>query len=104
MKQSETLFDVSPPAQGPHVPYQRCSATSKAAAERIAPHAGAQEQQVLDAIRSARDHGLTRQEIADALVMRLQSVCGRVDSLIKKVRVYENGRRDGRAVLMAKEQ
>lgn len=85
-----------------HPPHNR-SDTSKAAAERIAPEAPTMRAKVLNCIRGAGDRGITRQEIADALPMRIQTVCGRVGELLDSGEVYEvtDKRRDGRKILKA---
>lgn len=57
------------------------SATSRAAAEQIEPHAGTQRAAILAYIRE--HDGATRQEICLALNMPNNSVCPRVLELIK---------------------
>lgn len=67
----------------PVAPFVRASATSHAAAESIAPHAGKQAARVLDFLRERGAHGATRAEIAVALEMGAQSVGPRVLELLK---------------------
>jgi predicted transcriptional regulator len=63
-------------------PYQRDSATSKQAALEIAPRAGTLRANVLAYLELA-DQGGTNDEIARALALKLQSVCPRVNELVK---------------------
>lgn len=87
------------------VPYQRTSATSKAAAERMRPHASNHEQLVYDAIVAAGVRGITRKELAAQLAFaagQQNRVTGRVYALIEKGVVRQTSeRRDGSLVLVA---
>lgn len=64
-------------------PYQKHSATSRAAALHNAPKSGTQRQRVLAYLVDRGDHGATRQEIAAALNMSDDSVRPRVVELIE---------------------
>lgn len=82
----------SPPHNG--------TATSKAAADRIAPKAGTMRARVLEAIRLA-PNGLTRAEVVARVGIKENSVNGRCSELLGAGLVREDGQRDGRAVLHA---
>lgn len=73
-----TLFDQ------PQEPIEGVRDTSIAAhiEHKASGKLGAQEQRILEFLR-IRQFGLTRNEIAHALNLRLSSVCGRVNTLIK---------------------
>jgi len=101
------------------VPYARHSETSRDAARRIEPHVTAHERDVLLAIRAAGQRGITRKELAASIgwaETQQNRITGRVDGLIKKQLIREDGaieydrlgeptwqvvRRDGSAVLVA---
>ena len=72
----------------------------KASRDRSTPQA----ELVLQHIRDAGTEGVTRNELAERSGLRLASVCGRVNELINEdpPRVFQDGRRDGGAVLFAK--
>lgn len=78
MKQSD-LFNHAPPARYPDVPGHRGVDTQIAAAEKIKPCKSRLHKLIL-AHLNERD--ATRQEIADALGLKLQTVCGRVRELV----------------------
>ena len=96
MRVQQTLSFVSPsPIRPPAVPVR----TSIAAAEAIAEMAGTLRGQVYDYLVQCGAHGATRQEIADALSMKLQTVCGRMGELKALHLVWEGDDiRDGRRV------
>ena len=71
------LFDYQPPA-----PYQRDSETSREAAEAIEPVAVTVRAEVLDYV-AKWGTGCTREEIAIQLCIPLQTVCARVNELIR---------------------
>ena len=74
--------------------------TSIAAAEAIAEMAGTLRGRVYDYIVSRVSSGATRQEIADGLGMKLQTVCGRMGELKALHLVWEgDDTRDGRRVI-----
>lgn len=78
------------------------SRTSEAAAVRIAPRVPTMREHVRLFLVSRGEYGATRQEIADALGMRLQSICGRVAELVeRKQAVATERRRESREVLIA---
>lgn len=84
MKQGD-LFPITadqwpPSIEGP--PYQRGSATSRAAADAIAPRAGTMRLRTLEAYASMGDRGATREEVAQWQGMRLATVCARVNELV----------------------
>lgn len=73
--------------------------TSIAAAEAIADFAPNLRGKVF-AFVGKRPTGATRQEISDQLGMKLQTVCARVNELMKMGLVYQSDEaRDGRKVL-----
>ena len=72
----QTSFIDAPPR-----PVHSGSATSRAAAEQIEPHAGTQRAAILAYIRE--HDGATRQELCLALNMPNNSVCPRVIELLK---------------------
>lgn len=51
-----------------------------------------QKQQVLQTVRNYAE-GLTRNEIAGLLCIRINAVCGRVNQLLKDGLLYEDGKR-----------
>jgi len=78
------------------------SRTSEAAAVKITRRAPTMREHVRLYLVSRGEYGATRQEIADALGMRLQSVCGRVAELLeRKQAVATERRRESREVLIA---
>lgn len=87
-----SLFDSQPRHRTRRPPHNG-TPTSIAAAESIAPFTGAQASKVAEFIRSRGKQGATRQEIADGLQMRLQSVCGRVNELLRSTSFIEQGTR-----------
>lgn len=105
-------------APRPSVPYQPKSATSREAAEKVAPHVGNHERDVLHAIVAAGERGITRKELAAMIGWaenQQNRITGRVSSLIlaRKVRevhtttrdkngapIFTTVRRDGSAVLV----
>ena len=82
-------------------PAHNRTATSRAAADRVRPNAATMRAKVLTCVEAAGEPGITRQEIADELGMRLQTVCGRANELLRSGDVYEltDRRRDGRKIL-----
>ncbi|MBI4695540.1 MAG: hypothetical protein HY749_16100 [Gammaproteobacteria bacterium] len=62
-------------------PYQRDSATSKAAAEAIEPRAGTKRAIVLAFIRGRGALGATNEEISAGCGLQIQTVCPRVVEL-----------------------
>jgi hypothetical protein len=97
MRVQQTLSFVSPsPIRPPAVPVR----TSIAAAEAIAEMAGTLRGQVYDYLVERGSQGATRQEISDALRMKLQTVCGRMGELKALHLVWEGEDiRDGRKVI-----
>lgn len=94
--QPRKRYRVPPAAPG--------STTSEAAAVRITPRAPNMRETVRRFVVSRDVYGATRQEIADALGMRLQSVCGRVAELLERHQIVATTRRrDSREVLTAME-
>lgn len=97
-----TLFDRKPkrrrsqachsgPAAGP-------AATSQAAAESMRGEPSArQRQQVLDELLRCGQHGATREELGDLTGLKIQSVCGRVNELLRSGAVCERGTRPTRS-------
>lgn len=76
--------------------------TSIEAAERIAEVAPGLRGQVYAYI-GHRPNGATRQEIADGLPMKLQTVCARCNELLKMGLLYQSDEaREGRKVLRIK--
>lgn len=98
MRVQQTLSFVaeSRPIGPPAAPVR----TSIAAAEAIAEMAGTLRGQVYDYLVKCGTNGATRQEIADALGMKLQTVCGRCGELKAMMLVWEGDDiRDGRRVI-----
>lgn len=99
MAVQQTLAFVSEPIRAirpPAVPVR----TSIAAAEAIAEMAGTLRGQVYGYIAACGSAGATRQEIADGLQMKLQTVCGRMGELKALHLVWEGDDiRDGRKVI-----
>lgn len=79
-----TRHDPIPPLFAPH----NGTATSKAAAESVAPHVHEQAERVLNIIRA--NPGVTRDGVS-ARGIRLSSVCARVHWLIHAGYVQERG-------------
>lgn len=73
------------------LPYQRHSATSKAAAKSMEPVSETQCQAVLSYMRSCVN-GATREEVSNYLCRPIQSICARFDELIKSGRIRDTGR------------
>lgn len=91
-----TLWD-QPPRPGPPAVAVR---TSIAAAEAIAGMAGTLRGRVYDYVASRGSTGATRQEIADGLGMKLQTVCGRCGELKDLYLIWEGDEiREGRRVI-----
>lgn len=65
-----------------HYPAHRGVSTQIAAADKITPIAGAMRKRVFEHITTCGPQGATRPEIAAALNMKLQTVCGRVRELV----------------------
>ena len=97
------LFD-NPQAPTASKSRQVSQQTKRDAYTTIQPNRCEQAAFVLRCIQEAGGEGITRKEIADRFAMKLQSVCGRVNELLKEdaPSVYQEGRRDGAAVLFAK--
>jgi len=62
-------------------PFRRGQETQAAAAEAIAPRTKTLRDRCLSYIRARGERGATNEEIAAALGLRLQTVCGRVAEL-----------------------
>lgn len=78
--------------------------TSIAAAEAIAEFAGTLRGRVYQHLVDRGQAGATRQEIADACGMKLQTVCGRVAELLAQHLIWEgDDTRDGRRVIRIRE-
>ena len=91
-------------------PYAKGSDTSEAAARHIEPVAETLGWYVLACVRSRMSYGATRDEVAEAMTMKLQTVCARMRDLVLSGLVVDSGRRrktdTGRlaAVMVAKER
>lgn len=103
MEKQLSLFD-SPRVTSAASSRRQCREARSAANKRAEPWKCAQAQQVLQIIQQAGKLGITRQEIADQNGIRLQSVCGRVKSLLEQdpPQVFVLGNRNGQTVLFAK--
>lgn len=75
------------------LPFQPRSSSSRRAAASMAEHAESQEAKVLAFIRNSQ--GVTREQIAVGLGLRLQSVCARVSALLKRGLIHPCGERIG---------
>ena len=62
-------------------PYQRHSTTSQAGALAVAPYVGSQRERIKTWLQA--NGPSTRSEISEALGIRINAVCGRVNALIK---------------------
>jgi hypothetical protein len=71
-------------------PAVRCR-TSIAAAEAIRDMAPTKRGEVFACVAKRGEHGATREEIAEALGMRLSSVCGRCRELVELSLLYDTG-------------
>jgi|SRR5579859_6145130 len=92
---------VSAKSMQPAAPYQKKSATSRAAAKSVEQHVTAMQLQILDTLK-AEPAGLTREEIADRAGLKIQSVCPRVLELWAKGLVKStHGRRQTKSGRMA---
>lgn len=84
---TDQLFRTIPSAYGPEVyetlPHQKDSATSIAAAEKKGQSAHVDRARVMLAIFMAGEGGMTREELAIRLDMKIQSVCPRVHELVE---------------------
>lgn len=76
----------------PATPYQRHSATSRAAAERIEPTAGTSRARVLDQIRSWGRIGMTDEQIQANTGMNANTVRPRRVELVRSGLVVDSGR------------
>jgi hypothetical protein len=99
-EQRQLSFLDARPYRPPAVPVR----TSIAAAEAIAEAAPTLRGKVYTFLAGRRREGATRQEIADGLQMRLQTVCGRVNELLGQNLVWQGDEtRDGRKVVRVRE-
>ena len=99
-KQRQLCFASPERYRPPAVPVR----TSIAAAEAIADNAPTLRGKVYAFLVGRRQQGATRQEIADGLSMKLQTVCGRVHELRQQNLVWEGSEtRDGRKVVRVRE-
>lgn len=78
-------------------PLDNGTATSKAAAEHVAPHCRGMRRRVLEAL--AERGGLTREEIVAVTGIKENSTNGRSREVLDAGWAVEDGVRDGRAVL-----
>lgn len=83
MTEQGPLFDMAPRRQ--HAPYARNSETSKAAADRIAPKAHLQREQVYAYIASRKD--ATQKEVERGTGILRSSVCARTSELEREGRI-----------------
>lgn len=72
-------------------PYQRPSATSKAAAEAVKPHSASYRGIVLAFIRAKGSAGATNEEIAAGTLLQIQTVCPRVVELREARLITDSG-------------
>jgi CRP-like cAMP-binding protein len=84
-------FFSAPQSVAKTLPYQRHSATSKAAAKSMERVSETQCMAVLTYMRS-RVIGATREEVSHYLCRPIQSICARFDELIKQGRIRDTGR------------
>ena len=95
-KQQQLSFLDARPYRPPAV----AVSTSIAAAEAIAANGPTLRGKVYGYLVQCGQDGATRQEIADGLKMRLQTVCGRVSELLDQSLVWQGSEtREGRKVL-----
>jgi hypothetical protein len=67
-------------------PFQRSSPTSRAAAAAVAPFTEKTVDRIVAYVTNQGAHGATREEIAQALGVRVCSVCGRVSECLDERR------------------
>ena len=101
-----SLFE-NPQAPKPAVSRQVSRETKREAHRRAQGGAAVQRMAVLQFIKEAGAEGVTRKEMADRTDILLQSICGRVNELLKPTdgsppQVFQDGKRNGSAVLKAK--
>jgi DNA-binding MarR family transcriptional regulator len=75
------------------------TSTSRRAAASMVDHAPSQQARVLDFIRDSK--GVTRDEIAAGLNLKIQSVCARCNSLLKARLIRGRGERKTESGRMA---
>lgn len=94
--------DPAVPLPGaPKLPAHNDAPTSREAAERMAGKASAKRAEVRAWVHRCGRRGATRKEIAADLGMLIQTVCPRVDELLRSHLLVETGeRRKGAAVLV----
>jgi DNA-binding MarR family transcriptional regulator len=80
------------------LPHNRTS-TSRRAADSMVDHAPTQQARVLDFIRAS--NGVTRDEIAEGLNIKIQAVCPRVAALLKANLIHGRGERKTQSGRMA---
>jgi hypothetical protein len=91
-----------PPPRYPDTPGHRGGRTQRAAVAGIAPRVKTTRERVLDHIRACGAVGATRPEIAAALDIKLQTVCGRVRELSLAGAIKDSGHdRAGCAAMVA---
>jgi hypothetical protein len=103
------LFD-NPQATKPAASLRESKAAKRDAYKRSRNTKGPAIKKVLAAIQAAGNRGVTRQEIADATGLKLQTVCGRVNDLLNQRNeagercpvVFIDGKRGGASVCFAK--
>jgi hypothetical protein len=75
------------------VPYQRHSATSRAAADRVTPGVATAERRVLRALSAAGRGGLTDEEISDITGLRQETARARRVRLVQIGCVMDSGQK-----------
>ena len=75
----------------PRPPFQRSSATSRAAAMEARETAGTVRARVRAWVECRGRWGATREEISLGLDLRIQTVCARVDELLREGSVFRTG-------------
>jgi hypothetical protein len=101
------LFNDRPPPEPPHgyphEPGHRGVFTQVAAAKKIKRCDGRLHRMIVQHLLRLGEGGATRQEIADSLNLKLQTVCGRVRELVLagEIRDTDATRGGGRVVVVA---
>lgn len=111
VRQNESLFAEPQPidrVDQVRSGYARTNTTSKTqleAAIRLRPISGKVRRAVMETIKSAGFHGITRKEIETVAGIRIPSVCSAVKALVEGNFVKETDKvRDGGAVLIPTER
>ena len=79
------------------IPYVKGSATSKAAAQSMQPHAGSIRSRILAEIKKSGAHGLTCDEVEVLMDLKHQTASARVRELREKGKISTTSKRPTRS-------